>query len=407
MFSQIITQAVNSQLDELQKHLIESGLDEKKVNEAFQKFAEPTTKKYVKFDKVQVVLNYGSSHAVFGDFGGSLSHIKNDHFLKLKWIKYNKNLAYGPGWTLLDSKKLPTLEKIFKQEGVKYTKLDRKEFDKEYRKTHLKSKSVEESEEESSSKSSPKSSPKSQEESSSKSKSSPKASKSKESDEGSSSKPRKKGVVKKNKWKNVQEPSTGFIFGKINAKKYVVIGTQDEDVPHSVVGLESVIRLSRKEELQCEEYQWEYLTDETKITKKYQKLKDTILGQDRESDEDSPDIEDSDEDDESPDVDDSDDESPEDSGPVYYEMTVQYEDYAADEDDDESGGSVDVIVEFESQEHYELLEGDTFDTMGPLFNAYFDTAYKGEMRVDGVIECVKQLKKKPTDDEYIMVVKRE
>ena len=87
---------------------------------------------------------------------------------------------------------------------------------------------------------------------------------------------------------------------------------------------------------------------------------------------------------------------------VYCQLSVP----CVDKDEKEEG--VDIIVRFESQEHYDDVEGDMFDTMGPLVNIYLSTSalFKDkELWVDDTIECVKFLKQKPSNNQYMIVVK--
>lgn len=86
---------------------------------------------------------------------------------------------------------------------------------------------------------------------------------------------------------------------------------------------------------------------------------------------------------------------------VYCQLSVP----CVDKHEKEEG--VDIIVRFESQDHYDEVEGDMFDTMGPLVNIYLSTSalFKDkELWVDDTIECVKFLKKKPSNNQYMIVV---
>jgi len=419
-FSQVISQTVESQLQLLQTRLIEAGLDETKVIEVFKNFngtvirakkQESRTWKVPQDEKVHIVLNYGKSHAVFGRFDISpLKAVKDDHFNKLPWIKFSSRLAYGEGWNLLDPTKLSDLETILKKEGVKYIKLSRDKFDAKYREYKHKAIDFEESQSESEGLEESKSSDEgpSQVDAVPKDVSSEGVSSDSDSEGGpkgpaarSSSDPKgkskasdaeedqvtpKKKRVKKNRWGNPQESTTGIIFAKVLGE-WTAVGTQNTEVDRKKVrGLDSIIRLTPEEEEQCRrKYLWKYLTEDmvkkVKDSKRARQLQ-KILDSDSEGDPKGPAAR-----------------SRSDSGkskekdlPVYYLLGVPY-------DDDPDSSDIEVPVQFESQEMFDDLEEEDFESLEDQFNDYLEQYYDGDLKVEGSVSVIKKLKGPPKDED--------
>lgn len=174
-------------------------------------------------EKIYIVLNFNKSHAVFGNFEKEpLKGIKEERLSNLPWIKYISNrLAFGPGFTLLDRTKLPDLEAIFQDESLEYEKVERDVFQKLFTSRVQKNDSSD------------------------------------DSDQGSSGTTRLK--ARKNKWDNIQEKDTKFIFVKIQGE-WVAVGTQDRKA--DTKGLDSVIRLTPEQEEECKKRNWSFLKPE-------------------------------------------------------------------------------------------------------------------------------------------------
>ena len=393
--SQKINGLVQVQFSQLQTQLLEAGLDAVKVNEVFANFSggssqvKTTQKKRTKRpqdEKVHIILNYGKSHAVFGDFNGSLVHIKDDYFKSLNWIKYNGALAYGPGWNLIKKDKLSDLETIFKKENVKYVKMSRDKFDKIYRAAMGKKDET------------PENSDSEEEEGPSE----PKGNSGEPPEEepkGNSGeppeppKPKEKTVGRINSWGNRVENGTGFIFHQVLHKKWVAVGTQDQEAkklskkvltkvkreykthsraktPHvsNNFGLKSIIRLTPDEEKKCQEYHWNYLSSEVVEQvedEEKAELLQKILDQTSE---------------------------------IYLHLLwAPYKDEDDDDGDEEQG--IEIPAEFESKKHFETLRTNKFDTLDGGINDYLSNYYDGNLTYNGGVIGIGKLEELPEDED--------
>lgn len=116
------------ELDILHRQLIESGLDEDKVDEAFGAYSNPTAKKYgavKRTGSIDIVLDYGpKTHAIFGDDKTIKSVV-----VGVTWIRYNRDLLYGSGYLIRDKSKLPELEKMFSDKNITFSKITKKKYE--------------------------------------------------------------------------------------------------------------------------------------------------------------------------------------------------------------------------------------------------------------------------------------
>ncbi len=147
----IVSAAVEAKQDLFFDHLTSSlGLEEGAVSEAaasfdwgvdpFQSKTAAKGKKKVlpKGDgKVYLVLNYGpKSHALFGDtmaISDTVLNPLNEKCVaegKKKVIGYNKGLAYGPGWVIIDKERVKEVETALKKAKVVYDSLEKIEYEK-------------------------------------------------------------------------------------------------------------------------------------------------------------------------------------------------------------------------------------------------------------------------------------
>jgi hypothetical protein len=269
-----------------------------------------------KGDKAIIVLNYGpnaKSHALFGDFRTKYVKFKDEFLNPTSWIKYNRNLAIGPGWTLMERDRLGELKKSLKKFNIPWQEIEYKALSQnpsdekdssdedppsEPKKSKNKSKKKErvidiEEDPPSDPKKSKKKSKKKEElpesDSDEDPPSEPKKSKSKkkskkkervvdsDSEEDPPSEPKKskkdKSVIGEklttNQYGNLQEKKFGIIFaklpvGKKNRMVNVAIGNQDTDTKPSkkYKGLKTVKCLTDDQIEECEDRAWTVLSED-------------------------------------------------------------------------------------------------------------------------------------------------
>ena len=89
--------------------------------------AQQNLKDLSKGDKATIVLNYGpnaKSHALFGDFRIKYEKFRNEFLNSTSWIKFNRNLAIGPGWTLIERDRLGELKKSLKKFNIPWQEIE-------------------------------------------------------------------------------------------------------------------------------------------------------------------------------------------------------------------------------------------------------------------------------------------
>ena len=248
---------------------------------------------------VVICENYSpKSHAVFGDFGGRYSEFKDAFLKKNGWLSYNAKLAFGPGWVVIDKKKLTELVKGLKKAKIPHRKIDRSDYEEEIRSGN--GNSGEPSDEESSEE---KVSSKSTSSEESEDSSEEEAPKKKQVKKASSSEdaPKKSLAIKKNAWGNFEESKHGIVFMNLpvapkGQKKKIAVGWQNPDAPKTQKGVNSLYPLDEDYIEVCEDKKWNHLTDAmVKTVKKHNKklgkeLEDLML-REMEDPEDSEDLE--------------------------------------------------------------------------------------------------------------------
>ncbi len=188
-----------------------------------------------KNSEVVIVLNYGPrSHAIFGDFGDTNRHFKDNYLVKQDWIKANSKLAFGFGWVIMQKYKLEDIKKALNDMNVVYREVERVDYEREVRNSKsLPSELPEELAEE----------------------------------DAPKEETKKKFKAVKNKWGNIEEFDSGFIFMKLpvgsnNKNIAVAVGLQDSDADKNMKGLLSVLPFNEELEEECKIKGWRYLTEE-------------------------------------------------------------------------------------------------------------------------------------------------
>lgn len=241
-------------------------------------------------DGIIVVLNYTLySHALFGDFEKTYASFKNNFMKTHTEIKYSPHLAFGKGWIIRKKKNpLPEIIARLKKDKIPFRQVERTKYENEIHNSKETVKEVEEVPE----------STEEKEDSDEEEVYPPKKKTKKE-------KSKKKPNVSKNKYGNLEDEDTGYVFrklpvGKKGKKRAIVVGLQDPDAPKKDKGLDSVYALTEDDVEICEEYGWNHLTSKMlKIIKKTDKklasaLKEVferIIDDSDEEDEDSDDDE--------------------------------------------------------------------------------------------------------------------
>ena len=227
-------------------------------------------------DEIVVVLNYGpKSHALFGateankDKLMSLNPARGDKSGNKKLVGYNQNLAFGPGWTVIDKERLSEVTDLLTAESIPFREIERKEYETE---TGLGSRAK-------TAATKPKAAPAKAPAPKTKA-AAPKAPATKAKANTAPAKtaaPKSKAgeapkiVAQKNSWNNLEEAETGIIFlelpvGVAGRNVSVAIGVQDPDAETTVKGLASVLPLSEENVAECENNKWRVLTDEIMAT---------------------------------------------------------------------------------------------------------------------------------------------
>ena len=94
--------------------------------------------------KLVIVLNYGpNSHGVFGDtirFKDTVFAAINEKYRnegkKKNLLSYQRNLCYGPGYTVTEKGRLGEIEEAFKKASIEFTTVDNAEYSKTYKAAH-------------------------------------------------------------------------------------------------------------------------------------------------------------------------------------------------------------------------------------------------------------------------------
>ena len=229
-----------------------------------QKTVQQNPQDLSKGDKVTIMLNYGpraKSHALFGDFKVKYSKYRDEFLNPTSWIRFSR-LAIGPGWMLLERKKLDELKRSLRKFNIPWQEIEYKDFSKDDEKSSAEESS--DSEEEPPSEIKKKKKKKSKKVESSDSEEEPPSEIKKKKVKGDSG-----DKLSPNQYGNLQEKKFGIIFaklpvGKKNRVVNVAIGNQDIDTPPSkkYKGLKTVKCLTDLQIEECEERAWTVLSED-------------------------------------------------------------------------------------------------------------------------------------------------
>lgn len=216
--------------------------------------------------EIVIVLNNGpKSHTIFGDVDSIADKLNEFNKTNTKLFAYNKNLAYGPGWNIVDKDRLSEATDLFDAEGITYRTVEKKDYAAEIGKGSAPAKAgAPKSKAQTTAKPPAKPAPKPPAKPSAPAK--PAA--------GTKAAPTKPAATKAavvkaqlNGWGNHEESETGIIFmdlpvGAAGRKVKVAVGIQDADADESVKGLDSVLPLDDELAATCEANSWRILNDE-------------------------------------------------------------------------------------------------------------------------------------------------
>jgi hypothetical protein len=138
---------VKKKLDEIRNSLIEKGVDSDIINDVFEgskerRFLGPNIDEIEPEKMIQdwsknttnmiLISNYTpKSHALFGDFDKTFLKFKNEYIVKQNWLNYNPNLFFGKGYVVIYKDKIRLLREALRNYGVNCREVECETFKKD------------------------------------------------------------------------------------------------------------------------------------------------------------------------------------------------------------------------------------------------------------------------------------
>lgn len=223
---------------------------------------------------VVIVLSYGDDntrHAIFGPFHNLYAQFRNQVLKVTPKVRFNNNLALGPGWLIMDCTQLPIIKEKLKQFNIPWT-------EKKFRECIEDKSLTKRRDSESNSENEP-CDVKVENKNSTQNDYSGFSIKNfrncvettiNESSSEDCEKESDKSKIVRNKYDNLEEVKSGLVFVKLPLGKNgkivnVVIGSQNKDKPPSkkYKGTKTVTKLTSKQEAFCKKKKWRIITEKS------------------------------------------------------------------------------------------------------------------------------------------------